>query len=173
MNYKEVSVLRMKIRKKILKENLIPYKCAWCDLESIWNNKSITLQLDHINGINNDNRLENLRFLCPNCHSQTENFAGRANKLPDNFCIDCSTKIMRLSKRCQSCATKFQYENGRKKFDWPSIDILLEMLSKFDNNYSALARHLGVSDNGIRKRFRKFSIPYPKKRKLGRKESNL
>ena len=37
----------------------------------------LTLQLDHINGINNDNRKENLRFLCPNCHSQTNTFAGK------------------------------------------------------------------------------------------------
>ena len=40
-------------------------------------NSKLTLQLDHINGINNDNRKENLRFLCPNCHSQTDTFAGR------------------------------------------------------------------------------------------------
>lgn len=40
-------------------------------------NKDITLQLDHINGVNDDNRIENLRFLCPNCHSQTSTFTGR------------------------------------------------------------------------------------------------
>ena len=41
------------------------------------NGKPLVLQLDHINGISNDNRIENLRFLCPNCHAQTESFAGR------------------------------------------------------------------------------------------------
>jgi 5-methylcytosine-specific restriction endonuclease McrA len=44
------------------------------------NNKSISLQLDHINGIRTDNRLENLRLLCPNCHSQTETFCGKNNR---------------------------------------------------------------------------------------------
>lgn len=39
--------------------------------------KELILELDHINGIRNDNRLENLRFLCPNCHSQTPTFKGR------------------------------------------------------------------------------------------------
>ena len=41
-----------------------------------WMNQQLTLQLDHINGISDDNRKENLRFLCPNCHSQTKTFGG-------------------------------------------------------------------------------------------------
>lgn len=52
-------------------------KCEECGLLSIWNNKSITLQVDHKNGDGCDNRKENLRFLCPNCHSQTENFCSK------------------------------------------------------------------------------------------------
>lgn len=66
---------RLKIR--LLKEHLIEYKCAICGNKGEWNNQPLTLQLDHINGINNDNRIENLRFLCPNCHSQTETYSGR------------------------------------------------------------------------------------------------
>lgn len=42
-----------------------------CDVKSSWLGKPITLQLDHINGIGTDCRLENLRILCPNCHTQT------------------------------------------------------------------------------------------------------
>lgn len=61
-------------------ENLIPYKCMECGLENEWNNKKISLQLEHKNGINNDNRLENLGFLCPNCHSQTDSYAGKNKK---------------------------------------------------------------------------------------------
>ena len=52
------------------------YKCEICGI-SEWQGKELSLQLDHINGINNDNRIENLRLLCPNCHSQTETFSGR------------------------------------------------------------------------------------------------
>ena len=71
------------IKLTIIRDNLIPYKCAHCNISDSWNNKPITLQLDHINGINNDNRLENLRFLCPNCHSQTETFCGgNVSKMP-------------------------------------------------------------------------------------------
>lgn len=49
-------------------------RCEMCGLETVWNNKPIRLQVHHINGINNDHRLENLRFLCPNCHSQTKTY---------------------------------------------------------------------------------------------------
>lgn len=65
------------LRKKLLKLKLVMDQCAECGLTSEWNNKPITLQLDHKNGIHNDNRLENLRLLCPNCHSQTDTFGGK------------------------------------------------------------------------------------------------
>lgn len=52
------------------------YKCA-CGLTDIWQGSFIVLQMDHINGNSCDNRLDNLRWLCPNCHSQTETFCGK------------------------------------------------------------------------------------------------
>lgn len=67
---------RVVLRRYILKNNLIPYKCAICGCVE-WQGKTLSLELDHINGINNDNRLENLRFLCPNCHSQTTTYGSR------------------------------------------------------------------------------------------------
>lgn len=68
---------RTALKKRLISEGLLEYKCVICGNRGIWNNYPLTLQLDHINGINNDNRLENLRFLCPNCHSQTTTFSGR------------------------------------------------------------------------------------------------
>ncbi len=65
------------MKSKIIKNKLIPYKCQCCDNEGEWLGKPISLHLDHINGVNNDNRLVNLRFLCPNCHSQTDTYAGK------------------------------------------------------------------------------------------------
>jgi len=65
------------VRHRIIKHELLVYCCTECGLKSAWNNKPLTLQLDHINGISNDNRLDNLRFLCPNCHSQTQTWCGR------------------------------------------------------------------------------------------------
>jgi len=73
---------RKDLKKKLIKENLLEYKCSECSINS-WMNKPLSLQLDHINGINNDNRLFNLRFLCPNCHTQTDTW-GTKNKKTQN-----------------------------------------------------------------------------------------
>ena len=66
---------RHRVKERILMEELLPYVCAVCGLKPSWQSKSLTLVLDHINGVNNDNRLQNLRFLCPNCNSQTKTFS--------------------------------------------------------------------------------------------------
>lgn len=68
---------RTHLKNKLLKNNILKNECYVCGQLPIWNGKPLSLQLDHINGISNDNRIENLRILCPHCHSQTENFAGK------------------------------------------------------------------------------------------------
>lgn len=65
------------LKQRIFAEGLLKQECAFCGLGTTWQGKPISLQLDHINGVNNDNRLINLRILCPNCHSQTETFGTR------------------------------------------------------------------------------------------------
>jgi Zn finger protein HypA/HybF involved in hydrogenase expression len=64
------------IRNKILDHTT----CQICKHINEWEGKELSLQMDHINGINNDHRLENLRFLCPNCHSQTHTFGNKNRK---------------------------------------------------------------------------------------------
>ena len=60
------------VRKYYKKGNYTPYVCAICGQEPFWNNKPMILILDHINGKNKDDRLENLRWVCPNCNYQLE-----------------------------------------------------------------------------------------------------
>lgn len=64
------------VKKALLFYKIKEYKCEMCGITS-WNKKCIVLELNHINGNNRDNRLDNLEFLCPNCHSQTNFWRGR------------------------------------------------------------------------------------------------
>lgn len=81
---------RAYIKRLILSKKYKEYKCAECGITS-WRDKDLVLHLDHINGKNNDNRLENLRFLCPNCHSQTSTYCNNTqNRYSDEQVIEAS-----------------------------------------------------------------------------------
>ena len=78
----DILIQNSPITRKVLinylaKYNVLEYKCAICGNKGEWNGVSLTLQIDHINGIRDDNRKENLRWLCPNCHSQTDTYTGK------------------------------------------------------------------------------------------------
>lgn len=66
-------------RKKVLQEQ--NNKCALCSIDT-WIGKPITFHFDHIDGYKNNNSRDNVRFICPNCHSQTENYCGKKQRLP-------------------------------------------------------------------------------------------
>jgi transposase-like protein len=82
------------LRKYIIREKLLPYKCAICGAVE-WQGKTLSLELDHINGENNDNRIENLRFLCPNCHSQTTTY-GSLNKQQTESKYEITKELTKL-----------------------------------------------------------------------------
>jgi hypothetical protein len=67
---------RSHLKMRLINAGMFENRCQLCSLSN-WCGKPLTIHLDHINGIKDDNRLENLRMLCPNCHSQTPTFAGR------------------------------------------------------------------------------------------------
>ena len=74
---------RHHIKRRIIEQELFPYVCNSCGNTGEWNGKPLVLQLDHSNGINDDNRLENLQFLCPNCHAQEDTYAAKNRRNPN------------------------------------------------------------------------------------------
>jgi Zn finger protein HypA/HybF involved in hydrogenase expression len=129
----------------------VEYKCVSCNSASVWNGKPLTLEIDHIDGNRNNNQKNNLRFLCPNCHSQTETFS---NKKLRRKCKQCETDIRQNSKNgfCRKCA-----HPKKTKIKWPDDAVLFAMLA--ESNYTQVGKKLGVSDNAVRKHVEKIKHP--------------
>lgn len=139
------------LRRNLIKSG-IQYKCSsqGCTCKGQWLGKKITLQVDHISGDNNDNRIQNLRFLCPNCHSQTQTFAGRKKKIR-HYC-QCGSQVCKTGKQCVNCAQKIN-----KKFD-PTKQQLQKTLEENKFNMTKIGKFYNVSDNAVRKRCKKYGI---------------
>lgn len=73
-------ISRSHLRDYCFRKGLYTGKCSACGVGEEWNGQQLVIELDHINGINDDNRVENLRWLCPNCHSQTPTHRKRHNR---------------------------------------------------------------------------------------------
>lgn len=142
------------IKQRLLKLGF-EYKCSECPVTDTYNNKPISLQLDHINGVNNDNRLENLRFLCPNCHSQTETFSGKRLKI-DRFC-QCGNKISKQYSRCAKCANKTILH--KSKIIWPDKEYFEKEL--WLRPTISIAKELGVSDVAVGKHIKQLNLTKP------------
>lgn len=149
---------RRDLKKRLYDEGLLKRECCLCDQDENWNGMKISLILDHINGVYNDNRIENLRIVCPNCNAGLDTFAGRNRKSEpkkenivkekkekNNYDkCECGDSKLKNSKTCEKC-----FHNKRRKVERPNIDDLKKEVEEF--GYSATGRKYGVSDNAIRK----------------------
>lgn len=135
------------LRKRLIRAGYKKSECEGCGL-SEWRGEPIALELDHVNGVHDDNRLSNLRILCPNCHSLTPTWRGRNTKKTRDsartICA-CGKKKVRQATVCADCHSTSQ----QTKIVWPPRDTVLELVK--DKGFSGAGRVLGVSDNAIRK----------------------
>jgi len=162
-------IARKTIKRRLIQDGLIPYQCVECGIEGIWRDKSLSLVLDHINGLNNDNRLENLRFLCPNCNSQTETFAGRNSqnnwkkmrqdlgciKTQKRNCEQCGKEYNLTVRTQRFCSTECSHKSTRKVVR-PSKEELQKLIES--NSWVAVGKIYNVSDKTIRKWAEKYEI---------------
>lgn len=132
---------RAVIRKYIIRHNLIPYVCEKCGNDGNWQGQILTLQLDHRNGINNDHRLKNLRWLCPNCHSQTETFTGR-NKTDKEKVTFTEEQAIQALKNTPNIHQATKYigctEGGANWFKLKAIKNKFNIIQEDDINKSSL-----------------------------------
>lgn len=126
----------------------------------MWNNNKLVLQLDHINGDHYDNRLENLRIICPNCHTQTETFGYKRKKI-NKTCIDCGKKISNKSTRCNHCSRIYHSKHKVPIELLPSKEELKQMI--FSMSFTSIGEKYNVSDSCIRKWCKKNNLPWTKK----------
>jgi len=156
------------LRRWFVKGNYIPYQCSVCGI-STWQGKELSLQLDHINGNNSDDRIENLRWLCPNCHSQTDTFCGKQSKKSHatkegvqikeqvtKHCISCGKPISKTATYCPECAAKAR----RVVIERPSAEELTQLLKDNNGNFSKIGKMYGVNDNSIRKWCKYYNLPF-------------
>jgi hypothetical protein len=146
------------LKNRLMKELHWEHKCHACNLTE-WQGKSIPLEVEHRNGIHNDNRIENLAFLCPNCHALTDTYKGKnvktykeVTKLSQT-CIDCDTEISSVSSRCVACYKIYQASH-LVKVSRPSYEQLIEDVRNL--TMVAIGKKYGVSDNCIRKWIKKY-----------------
>lgn len=112
--------------------------CKICNISNVWENKTLVLQLDHIDGNKKNNLLSNLRLVCPNCHSQTDTFVRKNTLMHSVFTnkreLPCKNVIVKQFKR------KVAKISEQQLLD----DLKIMSFSKIGAKY-------GVSDNAVRK----------------------
>lgn len=146
-----------KLKNKLLKYGIKECRCEKCG-NTEWFGCPLPLELHHINGDNNDNRLENLQMLCPNCHAFTDNYGGKNQKINKikHFCKRCGKELP--SGNRLYCSNECRYPQKAKsiikidikKENDRKAELILESLKR-TKSFSGTAREFGVSDNAIKK----------------------
>lgn len=156
---------RSSLKRRLFESGLKERRCELCGQGEMWQGRRMGLILDHINGKRDDNRLENLRIVCPNCAATLDTHCGRKGGAPPLVarpCERCQTSFeprYRGQRYCSRyCGSRWDRSGrkrpGARKVERPPYDVLLRDIE--ESGYLAVGRKYGVSDNAIRKWVREY-----------------
>ena len=166
LNENETRINSFELKNKLIKAGYKENKCEICGI-SEWQGKPINCQLHHINGNSTDNRIENLQILCPNCHSQTDNYCGASIKKYEKHCPDCGKVINKKSKYCSRCTHNHKNDYKKTISDKNEIKIVSKKPSKEElvncirnlKSWTNIGKYYDVTDSSVRKWATSYGIP--------------
>ena len=160
------------LKERLFEAGLKHRRCELCEQGEVWRGRPMSLILDHVNGVSTDNRLENLRVVCPNCAATLETHCGRKNafRRVESNCARCGKPFLVKHPRqrycSRQCGTRWDrsQNHGRGSMGTPRISARKEkrppheqLVREVDEHgYLAVGRKYGVSDNAIRKWIRQY-----------------
>ena len=110
------------LKERLIENNYLEYMCVWCKNKDVWNNKELTLQMDHIDGKRTNQKLENLRILCPTCHSYTHTFRGKniksrnivknINEGENILNMNIDSIFEKVNTVCKNCGDETHYDHN-------------------------------------------------------------
>jgi len=159
------------LKHRLYRSGLREPVCEMCGQDENWRGGVMAMILDHINGVPNDNRLENLRILCPNCAATLDTHCGRKNRqLPSRRdCPICGEQFVAAKNDMKVCSVECRNRYAadrsaalsfgrarphRRLVERPPFEVLVQEVRDF--GYLAVGRKYGVSDNAIRKWLRQY-----------------
>jgi len=150
---------RGKLKSRLYESGLKARICELCGQDEIWRDRYMSLILDHINGVPTDNRLENLRIVCPNCAATLDTHCGRRNRLvrEPRTCLHCDEEFVPKYDAQRYCSQPCGVHSpgsrvmrlDRRKVARPSQEQLMDDVRQM--SMVAIGRKYGVSDNAVRK----------------------
>lgn len=161
------------LKNKIIKYNLLEYKCIECGNKGEWNGKKLILQVHHKNGKHDDHRIENLEFLCPNCHTQTDNFTGGNARKPteETYTYRINQEKVKINKlkeenKLKKIQEELDYKDNKEKLITSKNNNEETEIREIIKNYPLnkhgsimnLSRCIGISHTSVKRRLKKYNI---------------
>lgn len=164
---------RAHLKRRLFDAGVKHRRCELCGQGEEWRGRTMSLILDHINGVHDDNRLENLQIVCPNCAATLDTHCGKRPRRPrvPRDCARCGTPFLPREPGRRFCSAACGTRGvpgerggprpGLRRVDRPPLDELRRRIEL--EGYVAVAAQYGVSDNAIRKWFRSAGEEPPRR----------